>query len=97
MRRQRESLLPERPVLAAVWRAIFSHRGALAGNGREIVRELSSRVGASCGKVIVCLRVFEELGIAEVNLVGENMSIYPDSTGKKVDLNDSRILAKLKE
>ncbi|MDD6188115.1 MAG: single-stranded-DNA-specific exonuclease RecJ [Clostridiales bacterium] len=90
------SLLPDRPVFAAVWRCMVSCQGAVAGSIREIVSEISRKVNASCGKVIVCLSVFEELGLAEISRFRDNMSIYPDSTGKKVNLNDSDILRRLR-
>ena len=92
---ERRSLKPERSALAAVWRTISAGHGGLAGNGREIVTDIAERTGNSCGKVIVCLRVFEELGICEINLCGDNISIYPDAAGKKVELSDSRILRSL--
>ena len=92
---ERRSLKPERPALAAVWRAVTAGHGGLAGNGREIVSDIAERTGCSCGKVIVALRVFEELGICEVNLYADNISIYPDTTGKKADLRDSSILQQL--
>ncbi len=92
---ERRSLKPDRPALAAVWRVISAGHGGLAGNGREIVSDIAERTGYSCGKIIVCLRVFEELGICEVNLYAENISIYPDTTGKKADLRDSNILRQL--
>ncbi len=94
---QKRSLKPDRTALAAVWRTITGCHGVLAGNGREIVSEIAEKTGNSCGRVIVSLRVFEELGICEVNLCGDNISIYPDSTGKKVELRDSRILQALSE
>lgn len=93
---QRASILPDRSIFAAVWRAMVSCQGAMAGSVREIVTDLSARVGASYGKVIICLNVFEELGLAEISRCKDNMSIYPDSTGKKVNLDDSEILRRLK-
>jgi len=93
---ERESILPDRSIFAAVWRSMVSHQGAMAGSVREIVTDLSTRVGASYGKVIICLNVFEELGLAEISRCKDNMSIYPDSTGKKVNLDDSKILRRLK-
>lgn len=93
---QREFILPDRAIFAAVWRSMVSCQGAMAGSVREIVTDLSHRVGTSVGKVIICLNVFEELGLAEISRCKDNMSIYPDSTGKKVNLDDSQILRKLK-
>ena len=93
---QRQSILPDRAVFAAVWRSMMAHQGAMAGSVREVVTELSRRVGASCGKVIICLNVFEELGLSEISRCKDNMSIYPDSTGKKVKLDDSKILQRLR-
>ncbi len=93
---ERASLLPDRSVFAAVWRNMVSHQGAMAGSVREIVTDLSARVGASFGKIIICMNVFEELGLAEISRCKDNMSIYPDSTGKKVNLEDSKILRRLK-
>ncbi len=93
---QRSALTPDRTVFAAVWRCMVAKQGAVAGSVREIVSGISDRVGASCGKVIICLNVFEELGLAEISRCKDNMSIYPDSTGKKVNLNDSKILQRLK-
>ena len=68
----------------------------MAGSVREVVADLSKRVDASYGKVIICLNVFEELGLAEISRCKDNMSIYPDSTGKKVNLENSKILQRLK-
>ncbi|MBR6522343.1 MAG: single-stranded-DNA-specific exonuclease RecJ [Oscillospiraceae bacterium] len=93
---EREILLPDRPVFAAVWRNMVSHQGAMAGSVREIVTDLASRVGTSFGRIIICMNVFEELGLAEISRCKDNMTIYPDSTGKKVNLDDSKILRRLK-
>ena len=93
---EREILLPDRPVFAAVWRNMVSHQGAMAGSVREIVTDLAARVGTSFGRIIICMNVFEELGLAEISRCKDNMTIYPDSTGKKVNLDDSKILRRLK-
>lgn len=92
---QRAALLPDRPVFAAIWRSLIAYQGAMAGSVREVVTDLSAAVGASCGKVIICLNVFEELGLAEISRCRDNMIVYP-SPGKKVNLNDSKILQKLR-
>ena len=93
---ERESLIPGRQAMATVWRSLTRHPGAMAGNSRDVLRELAAQAGVSCGKVTVCLHVFEELGIAEVHFKGDNVSIYPDTTGKKVNLQNSRILERLR-
>jgi len=93
---ERELLIPDRPVFAAVWRNMISHQGAMAGSVREIVTDLAARVGTSFGRIIICLNVFEELGLAKISRCKDNMSIYPDSTGKKVNLENSKILQRLK-
>ena len=93
---ERELLIPDRPVFAAVWRNMVSHQGAMAVSVREIVTDLAARVGTSFGRIIICMNVFEELGLAKISRCKDNMSIYPDSTGKKVNLDDSRILQRLK-
>ena len=75
---EREILLPDRPVFAAVWRNMVSHQGAMAGSVREIVTDLAARVGTSFGRIIICMNVFEELGLAEISRCKDNMTIYPD-------------------
>lgn len=94
---EKSRLLPDRSAFASVWKTLSARKGVWAGCLPEVLDEIAARAGCCAEKTAVCLRVFEELGIAEVSLAGNNITICPDNTGKRVSLDDSAILRRLKE
>ncbi len=94
---EKSRLLPDRSAFASVWKTLSARKGVWAGCLPDVMDEIASRAGCCAEKTAVCLRVFEELGIAEVSLAGNNITICPDNTGKRVSLDDSDILRRLKE
>ena len=91
-------LLPDRATLATVWRYLASVPGAMLEESpmclcRKIVRWSDSAL--SLGRMMVCLDIFSDVGLIEVQRMHKYLSIrlIPD-TGK-VDLNRSQTMQRL--
>ena len=91
------ALLPDRPMLAMVWRY-------LAGSGcpieespiclcRKIVRWSGKAMGL--GQMMTCLDIFQDVGLLTVVRRRKKLSIQVDHSGKKADLNTSKTMQRL--
>jgi single-stranded-DNA-specific exonuclease len=83
---------PTREDCALVWRAL-SRRGSVRAPLRQILEIIAP--GMWDVTVCLCLKVFEELGLADLTFDGENLSIGARPWGEKVNLSSSRILREL--
>ena len=94
-------LLPKRPEFVAVWRYLTSHcRGdVLMEDCCCMSRKISRFAGipASFVRTRICLDVFAEQGLIRLQQSGQTIHITLTSGGRKVDLDESRILMRLKQ
>ena len=94
-------LLPSREQFVRSWR--FLEREAVGGVISEpelpLLRRLASELtGADCFlRALVCLDVFEERGLLTRTRDGERLTLRLTSDGKKVELDKSRPLRRLRE
>ena len=94
-------LLPQRPEFVAVWRYLASH---CQGGGIEddcccMSRKISRYAGipASFARTRICLDVFAEQGLIDLRQRGRTVQITLTSGGRKVNLDASRILTRLRQ
>ena len=93
-------LTPERQDFVSVWRYLtrFADRGQLC----ETPVKLSQKIARSTGRqeelsrVMICLEVFHERGLIELHNVSDTLHISILKTDKKVDLEASEILVRLR-
>ena len=94
-------LLPTRQEFAAVWHylAAFSQNGLLSEELGCLSRKISRCAGAllSAGKTRICLDVFAEQGLVQLEQRPKTLSIRLCAGGRKVDLEKSPILIHLKK
>ena len=93
-----EKLLPDRAVLAAVWRY-------LAGDGRAVVEESPmclcrkivrwSGKPLSLGKMLTCLDIFADVHLIEVHRLHKHLSIRLTPSVEKADLFRSQTMQQL--
>ena len=96
-----DGLIPARQDFVAVWRYLCA--AAENGEVREefgcLVRKITRFAGYSCGgsKIRVCLDVFQEQGLLQMEQRPKILVVRLTSDGKKVDLEQSPTLLYLKE
>lgn len=94
-------LLPQRPEFVAVWRYLVSHSrgGDLLEDCGCMCRKISrsSGIPASFVRTRVCLDVFAEQGLISLQQQGQAIHITLTPDGRKVDLDESRIIMRLKK
>jgi len=94
-------LLPQRPEFIAVWRYLVSHGadGGLFDDCGCMCRKISRSTGvpASLLRTRICLDVFAEQGLISLQQQGQSVRITLTSDGRKVDLDESRILIRLRK
>lgn len=96
-----DGLIPARQDFVAVWRYLCA--AAENGEVREefgcLVRKITRFAGCSCGgsKIRVCLDVFQEQGLLQMEQRPKILVVRLTSDGKKVDLEQSPTLLYLKE
>jgi len=96
-----DGLIPARQDFVAVWRYLCA--AAENGEVREefscLVRKITRFAGCSCGgsKIRVCLDVFQEQGLLQMEQRPKLLVVRLTSDGKKVDLEQSPTLLHLKE
>jgi len=96
-----DGLIPVRQDFVAVWRYLCA--AAENGEVREefgcLVRKITRFAGCSCGgsKIRVCLDVFQEQGLLQMEQRPKLLVVRLTSDGKKVDLEQSPTLLHLKE
>lgn len=96
-----DALIPERPDFVAVWRYLTSN---VPGSGpcQETPTRLSQKIArssgrrADVGRTMICLEVFRERGLIELRGNSDRLSIVIHKTDRKVDLDQSEILLRLR-
>ena len=88
-----ETAAPGRADFAAVWRSLTHLSGEVEGRTERVFEQLSPGMWDS--RIALCLKVFEELGLLSLSFDGSRISLSADGS-KKVNLDDSVILAQLK-
>ncbi len=93
-------LLPQRPDFLAVWRYLVAHAegGRLEDECGRMSRSITLRTGVpgSSARTRVCLDVFAEQGLIEMRPAGRSLRIKITANGRKVDLEKSGIVMRLK-
>lgn len=95
-----ERLIPNRQDFIVVWR--YLTRIAERGQLRETPVKLSQKIARSAGqqeelsRIMICLEVFHERGLIELRNNSDTLHISILKTDKKVDLEASEILIRLR-
>ena len=96
-----EHLIPSRQDFVAVWRylAASAQNGIVCEEFGCLARKITRFAGYACGgsKIRVCLDVFQEQGLLQMEQRPKVLVIHLTSDGKKVDLEQSPTLQHLKE
>ena len=89
-------LLPDRNALGRVWRYL-TRRARRFDEARDtLLPDIALRANVpALGRVWVCLRVFDELGLIRLTETDGRMDIYIPRFEGKADLADSRLLRRL--
>ena len=99
--REAGDLLPARAEFVALWRYLVSHSqgGVLLDTCSCLSRKVTRYAGTPCrpGRTRVCLDVFHELGLLSLTEHQRQLQITLTSDGRKVDLDQSAIIRKLKQ
>lgn len=93
--------LPSRQEFADLWRYLDSaaEHGALEDTPEHLARLTARRAGTECGllRTQICMDVLEELGLLQTVRSGKLIRITLHGEGKKVNLDSSRILSRLRQ
>ena len=95
------ALLPTRQEFANLWRYLSSRRES--GCIEETARRLARNVARSCGareefmRTQVCLAVFHDRGLVRVEQVTDHLRIRVLDSEEKVDLEEARLMRRLRE
>ena len=91
------SLLPDRPMLATVWRYLAHSAGPIEESPiclcRKIVRWSDKPM--NLGQMMTCLDIFQDVRLLRVTRRRKKLLIQLDDSGRKADLNDSQTLQRL--
>ncbi len=94
-------LLPQRPEFVAVWRYLAANcrDGGIEDDCCCMSRKISRYAGipASFVRTKICLDVFAEQGLIRLRQTGRTVQITLTAGKRKVDLDDSRIIMRLKQ
>lgn len=94
-------ILPKRPEFVAVWRYLTSHSqdGSITEECCCMSRKIARYAGipASFVRTKICLDVFAEQGLIDLRQTGQTIHITLMSGNRKVNLDDSRIILRLKQ
>jgi single-stranded-DNA-specific exonuclease len=94
--REAKLLHPERAHFVSLWRRLAQARESISGHVDQVLEHFTAALPAlSPARTYVCLRVFGELGLAEVFEDADSLRITPSPQEEKVDLNASQILRTL--
>ena len=91
--------LPHQPDFVALWRYLSAQTGEICDDCGALREKLSRYAGvpASMIRMELCLDVFAEQGLIALEHRAQRLSITLTAQGRKVDLEESRILRRLKE
>ena len=83
----------------ALWRYLSAQTGEICDECAALREKLSRYAGvpASMIRMKLCLDVFAEQGLIALEHRAQRLSITLTAQGRKVDLEESRILRRLKE
>ena len=92
------SLLPDRATLATVWRYLASCGSDIIKESpvclcRKIVRR--SGTALELGKMLVCLDIFADVGLLQLQRLSKHLHIQLTQTGEKADLQQSATMQRL--
>jgi len=94
--REARLLHPERAHFVSLWRSLDTIKETVSGQIDQVLtRFITSLPSLSPARAYVCLRVFGELGLAEVLEDADTLHIARAQQEQKVDLNASQILQSL--
>ena len=88
------ALLPDRAMLAMVWRYLASVPGPIRENPICLCRKIVRWSGAplSLGQLLTCLDIFRDVELLQVQRLHKNMTIHLTPGSKKADLTRSRTM-----
>ena len=91
------ALLPDRPMLAMVWRYLAGCPGNIEESPICLCRKIVRWSGKplNLGQMMTCLDIFQDVRLLTVVRRRKKLLIELDSTGRKADLNDSQTLQRL--
>ena len=88
---------PDRNDFARIWRYISSRSRRFAEEKDTLLPEIALRAQVPAfGRILVCLRVFDELGLIRLQEQGDLLDIRIPRFAGKADLNESKILQRLR-
>ena len=91
------ALLPQRAMLAMVWRYLAAAPGAIHESPiclcRKIVRWTNRPM--SLGQMMTCLDIFRDVGLLEINKLHKYITIRLTPGSEKADLNTSQTMQRL--
>ena len=93
-----QKLLPDRAVLAAVWRYLATDsRGVIQESPMCLCRKIVRWTGKplSLGKMLTCLDIFADVHLIEVQRLHKHLSIRLIPSAGKTDLNRSQTMQRL--
>lgn len=96
-----EHMIPKRQEFVAVWRYLSAHTsgGTVQDSCDCLSRKISryANIPASVMRTRICLDVFAEQGLIQLEELGQTLAITIINPGHKVDLEKSAILMNLKQ
>ena len=96
-----ETIIPVRDDFVATYRYLCAkaQRGINEFSVAKLAREVSwhSKREVNHARMMVCLEVMEENSLISVQYIDKTITVYINRGAPKIDLNDSKILNKLKE
>ena len=88
---------PDRNDMGRVWRYISSRSRRFEEEGETLLPEIALRAQVPAfGRILVCLRVFDELGLIRLQEQADTLDIRIPRFSGKADLNASKILQRLR-
>ncbi len=90
-------LLPDRAVLGAVWRYLAAVEGPIGESPMCLCRKIVRWTGKplSLGQLLVCLDIFQDVGLLQAHRQRKNLTIYLTPGGEKADLTRSQTMQRL--
>ncbi len=90
-------LLPDRNDCAKLWNHITHRSRHFKGICEELLPDMALHSGTmSMGRVYICLKVFNEMGLIKLKETDNLLDIHIPRLDIKVNLNDSKILERLR-
>jgi len=88
------ALLPDRSILAMVWRYLSAGGGTVLESPMCLCRKIVRWSGTplSLGKLLICLDIFSDVGLLQTQRIHKNLSIRLTPGDHKADLNQSRTM-----